>query len=229
MKQRYRRLNRIGVATAALLFIFVGTALAVTEATPEQQVVLSAENTLRNFQVDPNLTSFRDNVKKARAVLVIPSLVRAGFVFGGSGGTGVLLVRDGTTDRWSYPAFFSMGSGSFGFQAGWEKAEVVLLIMSQKGVLSLLSTAFKLGVDVSVATGPVGIGQTAQSVDVLAFSRTMGLYGGISAEGAVIRPREELDWAYYQKAVSTADIVIKNIVSNPQADPLRQIIGELGR
>jgi SH3 domain-containing YSC84-like protein 1 len=221
-------MNRITVLAVAALFIFSGTALAAEETNPAQQVIVSAEHTIRNFQNDPNLTSFRDNVKKAKAVLVIPTVIRAGFIFGGSGGTGALLVRNEKTDRWSYPAFFSMGSGSIGFQAGVEKAEMVLLIMSQKGVDSLLSTNFKLGVDASVATGPVGIGKTAQTADILAYSRAQGLYGGISVDGAVVKPRSGLDQIYYQKPVNTADIVVKNAVSNPQANPLRQSLDQLG-
>ena len=163
---------------------------------------------------------FRDNVKNAKGILVVPSLVKAGFIFGGSGGHGVLLGKDEKSGKWSYPAFFTMGSATFGFAAGIEKSEVILMIMTNKGMDSMLSTSFKLGGDVSVAVGPVGAGAKAQTADVIAFSRAKGVYGGVNLEGAVISTRDSLNSAYYGKPVRTVDIVVKHDVKNSKADPL---------
>ena len=99
---------------------------------------------------------------------------RAGFIFGGAGGNGTLLVRD-NPGNWSYPAFYTVASGSVGLQAGAEVAEVILMIRSQRGADAMLTNSFKLGADASVAVGPVGTGAQVQTSDILAFSRSRGL------------------------------------------------------
>ena len=119
-----------------------------------------------------------------------------------------------------------MGSGSFGFQAGVEKAEIILMVMTQRGVESMISSSFKLGGDVSVAAGPVGAGAKVQTADIIAFSRTKGLFGGIALEGAVIKIRGKWNSAYYGKSVSPADIIIRGDVANPQADGLREVVSK---
>ncbi|WP_208022653.1 lipid-binding SYLF domain-containing protein [Desulfonema ishimotonii] len=200
---------------------------ALAEAQNDEKtetLVLAAQKTFNNFRADPDMGWFRNNVKTAKGVFIVPSLLKAGFIFGGSGGNGVLLAHDENTGQWSYPAFFTMGAGSFGFQAGVEKAEVILMVLTQKGMDSMLSTSFKLGADVTVAAGPVGAGAKFQMVDILAFSRSKGIYGGISLEGAVITPRDARNEAYYGKPCRSVDILIRHSVTNPQADPLRAVV-----
>jgi lipid-binding SYLF domain-containing protein len=119
-----------------------------------------------------------------------------------------------------------MGAGSFGFQFGAQASEVVLLVMSQRGVESLLSSTFKLGGDVSVAIGPVGAGIEGSSAmnlsaDLLSFARAKGLFGGISLEGAVIATRDEWNRNYYGKDVRPTDILVKQSVVNPHSTGLR--------
>ena len=163
--------------------------------------------------------------KDAKGVLIYPQVLKAGFIFGGSGGTGVLLGRDGKTGEWSNPAFYTMGSASFGLQIGGESAEVVLLVMSQKGMDSLLTSKFKLGGDASIALGPVGGGAKADvTTDFLSFAKSQGLYAGMNLDGSYIDVRENLNKAYYGKAVTPVDIVAKQSVSNKGADPLREAL-----
>jgi lipid-binding SYLF domain-containing protein len=213
------------VVTAALIAAAVVFAASLAAASSEdaakaQEVVDSAVTTVNNFSADPDMGWFRDNVKNAKGILVVPSLLKAGFVFGGSGGTGTLLGKDEKTGKWSYPAFFTMGSATFGFAAGVEKSEVILMIMTQKGMDSMLSSSFKLGGDVSVAVGPVGAGAKAQTADVIAFSRAKGVYGGVNLEGAVIKTRDSLNSAYYGKPTRTVDIVVQHNVQNENAEKL---------
>ena len=188
------------------------------------ELVDAALVTFNNFSADPNMTWFRNNIDRARAVIIFPRVVRAGFVFGGSGGSGTMLLRDQSTGEWTYPAFFSMGKGSFGFQAGVDVAEVVLMVMTQRGVDRFLSPSVQLGADASVAAGPVGAGASAALSDILSFSRAKGVFGGLSVEGGVITPRNEWNSAYYGQNVRTVDILIKRNVSNPQADGLRAAV-----
>jgi len=194
------------------------------DAADARNLVDKAKRTIENFKADPDMGWFRDNLPDAQAVMVVPVLIKAGFIFGASGGHGVVLWRDAASGRWSYPSFTFMGSITFGLQIGGEAAEVVLIIRSDKGRRALLSREFKLGGDVSVAAGPTGAGAQVATADVLAFARTKGLFGGLTVEGAVIEPKETWNKAYYGQAASPEDVLIAQRVSNPHADPLRQAI-----
>ena len=194
-------------------------------AAKQQGLVDGARSTIEAFSGDHQLTWVRDNMKDAKAVLIIPEQVKGGLMIGGSGGSGVALARtaDGT---WSYPAFFTMGSITFGFQAGGQVSEIVLMAMTPKGADALKGDSFKLGGDVSVAAGPVGAGAKGQLADVVAFSRAKGLYGGLNVEGAMIKSRAEWNHTYYGKTVSMAEI-LDGKASNPHADGLRSALDKI--
>jgi len=146
---------------------------------------------------------------------------------GGSGGTGVLLVRDQRTGNWSEPAFYTIGSVTFGLQIGGEAAEVVMLAMSQKAIDSVLSSSVKLGGDVSIALGPVGGGAKANAgvpnvtADFVSFAKAKGLYAGLNLEGSIVGVRDSLNKAYYGRNVRPADIIVRHAVSNRGSDELR--------
>lgn len=187
-----------------------------------QSIVLKSQAVFSSFMHDPNMEWFHDNVNQAYGIFIVPQMLRGGFIIGGSGGSGALLVRDRRTGTWSYPAFYMMGSLSVGLQAGADASELVLMIMTEQGLNAMLSTEIKLGADMSVAAGPVGKNAKAQTADVLAFGRSKGLFGGLSIEGAVITPRNLWNSAYYSGGVvSPVDILMRRIVSNSQAEPLR--------
>ena len=173
----------------------------------------------------------RDLLKKAKGVYIAPEVLRGAFIVGASGGSGVLLVR-GDKGQWNGPAFYTIGEASFGFQAGADKSEVMLLIMSDRGVSAMLASSVKLGADTSVAAGPVGAGATAEtanvSADVLSFARAKGLYAGASLEGAVMAKREGLNEAYYSKQdITPTEILIKGVPVNKQANPLKAEVDKL--
>jgi lipid-binding SYLF domain-containing protein len=203
-------------------------AFAEEDFSKPHELVAEAQKTFADFVADPDMTWFRTHVKDAKAVLIVPRLMKAGFVFGASGGNGALLARDEKTNSWSYPSFHTMGSASFGLQAGVQAAEVILMVMTQKGVDAMLSTKAQLGADASVAVGPIGAGAQAATVDILQFARTKGAFGGISAEGAVIAIRDGWNEEYYGKAVRPTDILVKRSVSNPDADKLRAAVAKAG-
>ena len=179
--------------------IFAATVLVATlplggtagSASEQQKLVDGTTKTATNFAADPNPSSFREYARDAEAMLIVPTMVKAGFIFGGSAGSGVLSARGETGGTWSAPAFYAMGSATFGLRIGGEISEIILLVMSKKGLDTLLSSSIKLGGDVSVAAGPVGQGAKAQTADILAYSRSKGLYGGLNVEGAVIDVNEE--------------------------------------
>jgi lipid-binding SYLF domain-containing protein len=158
-------------------------------------------------------------------------MLRGAFIVGGSGGSGVLVARDDKAGQWHGPAFYTLGGASFGFQAGADAAEVIILAMTERGVTKLLSPQVKLGADISVAAGPVGAGTSAAtaglSADLISFSMSKGLYGGFSVDGSVAGVRTALNQAYYGKPVTPADILIKGAVKNPQAAALIDAVTKL--
>ena len=209
----------------ALILLFASIQSSANEATAEA-LVDAASSSVDTFTIDPNMKWLRDNMHKAKGVFILPQLVKGGFIFGGSGGSGVLLAR-GEGNIWSDPAFYTMGSGTIGFQIGVEVSEIILIIMTERGIDALLTSSFKLGGDVSIAAGPIGAGAKAQTADILAFSRSKGIYGGINIEGAVIKIRDDWNTAYYGNKTSPRDILISRSATNPHADNLRSAVAKL--
>ena len=132
----------------------------------------------------------QDFLRKAKAVVICPNIFRAGFFFGGEGGGCVLSARtdDGS---WSYPAFYTLGSGSFGLQIGVQSAEVMMIIMTDGGLNALLNSQFKFGADAGLSVATLGAGvngsmSTALNADIISFSKSEGLYGGVSLSGSVL-------------------------------------------
>ena len=195
-----------------------------------QLLVDRARLTLDEFLRDPNYAWLQEHIKDARGVLIFPQVVKAGFIFGGSGGTGVFLARDLKAGNWSEPAFYTVGSVTFGLQAGGEAAQVVMLAMTRHAVESLMSSSFKLGGDVSVTLGPVGAGAKAGADipnvtgDFISFAKSKGLYAGLNLEGAVVGVRDGLNHAYYGKEVRPSDIILRQAVSNRGSDRLRAML-----
>jgi lipid-binding SYLF domain-containing protein len=219
-----------------VVFFFMLAVLAFMPMTafgqnaPDQQALVEkAQFTLESFMADESMSWFHEHVKDARGMVIVPQLIKGAFFIGGSGGSGVLIAHDEKTDEWSYPAFVTLGGASFGFQFGGQASEVILLVMTQKGIDSMISTTVKLGADASVAVGPIGRGiegSTAPnlSADLLSFSRAQGLFGGVSVEGAAVAARDAWNTAYYGKPTKAVDILVRRDVSNPHADNLRKVV-----
>lgn len=215
-----------GLWAASLLAVCALTAPAFG-ATEQEQLVTDAEATFSNFQADPDMGWFRNHIRKAKAVLIVPKVVKAGFIFGGSGGRGVLMANTARSGKWAGPAFYTLATASVGFQAGLEVSEVVMMAMTEKALNSLLSTSFKLGGDVSIAAGPVGAGAKSDiTTDFISFSRAKGIYGGLNLDGTVISTSDDWNKDYYGKAVLPPDILILHKVMNPQAAKLQQLVAK---
>ena len=197
-----------------------------------QQLVEKARIAFEGFLADPQMGDpMRSIVQRAKAVLIYPQVLRVAFVVGASGGSGVLLARDQQANAWGGPAFYTIGQGSVGPQIGGDAADVVLVALTDRGVSALLSTSAKLGVDVGVALGPVGMGAEAStanlSVDVVSYSRAQGLYAGASLNGAAVVSRDAMNRAYYGKDVSPTSILMYREVSNPHAAPLIEAVAKV--
>ncbi len=212
-----------------LLFASYTPATAADRNRP-QGLVDRARITFSELMRDPNYTWVHENIGQAKGVLIFPQIIKGGFIWGGSGRTGVLLVRDEKTGNWGEPVFYTIGSVTFGLQIGGQAAEVVMLAMTQKAIDSLLSSSFKLGGEASVALGPVGAGAKASAdipnltADFLTFAKAKALYAGLNLEGAVVAVRDSQNNAYYGKAVRPIDIVVKHDVRNRMSAELREAL-----
>lgn len=191
------------------------------------ELVLNSEAVFKSFMADTNMEWFQNNVSKAKGIFILPRMLRGGFIFGGAGGSGALLAQNPETGKWSYPAFYTMGSVSFGLQIGADATEIILLVMTDKGMEAMLSKEFKLGGDVTLAAGPLGRSAKAQTADILAYGRSKGAFAGLAIDGAVIAPRYEWNNTYYGKEVLLVDILINQTVSNPKAENLRVALPSL--
>jgi SH3 domain-containing YSC84-like protein 1 len=229
-----------GVATAWVLLVtlLLTASMVVYSAAPASaddkreaaQLVEKARFAFESFMTDGKMGPFQGLVKRARGVFISPQLLKGAFIIGVSGGSGVLVAQDEKTGQWNGPSFYTIGGASFGFQIGGEASEVVLLAMTERGVSSLLWSSFKLGADAGLAAGPVGMGVSAASAnlsaDILSFSRSKGLYGGISLDGAVVATRGDWNEAYYGKPLTPTDILIRKTVINPQAQRLIESVAK---
>lgn len=221
----------LAISAAVALSLFV---VPLAQAAPDQQqAVDEALNVVREMHNATNdiAARARQLIHRSRAVLIVPELVKGGFIFGAQGGTGVLLARGGK-DNWSDPAFYALGAGSFGFQIGVEVSKVVLIIMSEKALHAVMANKVKLGAEAGLAVATLGAGGEASTTtnagaDILVVAESKGLFGGVAIEGGVMSPRHDWDVAYYGREVSARDIVIRRSVSNPDAAALRRALGGL--
>ncbi len=160
-------------------------------------------------------------LKDCHAIAIFPSTVGGGFIVGGKYGQGVIVAKDKKTNQWSAPAIFTVAGGSFGWQIGGQATDIILLVMSERGLDGILQSKFKLGGDASVAAGPLGRDVEA-STDlqlkggILAYSRSRGLFAGIKLEGVVMSFNKEANSSLYGTDVSSRDILINAKVESPK-------------
>jgi lipid-binding SYLF domain-containing protein len=190
------------------------------QADPQAHIAAS-EVTLSNLLRDPDMDWLQRNFGRAKAVIITPEIVKAGFIFGGSGGRALVVAREPKSGKWVGPAFYAMATASVGFQAGISVAEGVTLVMTDKGFNSLLATSFKIGGDASVAAGPVGAGARSDIVaDLITFNRAKGVYGGLNLDGTVVTASDDWNASFYGKKVLPPDILVRASVHNNAADKL---------
>jgi lipid-binding SYLF domain-containing protein len=179
-------------------------------------LVVAATATLNNFMNDPEMKWFQQNIGKAKGVLIAPEVAKAGFILGGSGGRALLVVRD-KNGKWVGPAFYTLATATVGFQAGVAVSEIAALVMTDKGINSLLSNSFKLGGDASVAAGPVGAGAKSDiTADLITFSRSKGVYGGVNLDGTVVKINGDYNSGYYNNnpGVTVTDILVRGTTTS---------------
>ena len=182
----------------------------------EQGTVDKALVTFRDFMADKEMEWFKKNLKDAKALLIVPNLLKAGFILGGSGGSGVLVARDAKTGNWSQPAFYTVGSVTFGLQIGGGSSGSHHDDPDAESPGCSLYNGIQAGRRCVGFRRPVGVGSKANvTADVVSFAKSKGLFAGLNLEGSVLKVNATSNKDYYQKAVSPLDIVVKNAASNP--------------
>ena len=167
----------------------------------------------------------------AKCILVVPNLIKGGFIFGGKHGRGVATCR--TAEGWSAPAFVSVGGGSAGLQIGVEGVDLVMLVMNDQGFQHLLSSKFELTGEGSVAAGPVGRHASAgtdwkMNTEVLTYSRSKGVFAGLTLEGAVVQQDNDSTGAIYGKNMKFRNILSGKVATPKSADAFIQAVSDAG-
>ena len=171
-------------------------------------------------------------LEKAQCVIVFPSVLKAAFGIGGSYGRGAMVCRTGAGFRgpWGAPAMYALEGGSVGFQLGGQATDLVLLVMNDRGADSILSSKVKLGADASAAAGPKGRDASADTdaylrAEILSYSRSRGLFVGISLEGSTLRPDNDANEQVYGRKITSRDIVLGKGIAVPPSG--RRLVGIL--
>ena len=217
---------------AACLFaaaLSVASCAQISPTTDDTKALLAeALWTLQTFKQEPgkHMDAFREALEDAAGVAIFPGAIKAGFILGVEGGSGILIARHPESRKWGQPGFYFLGGVSYGLQIGAQVAEVILVIRKPGAVQALIDHQGKLGADLEITAGPVGAGvegsiTTNLGADVIAFSQAAGLYGGLSVEGAVLAKRTDMNEALYGPGATPRAIVISGTYSSTAADPLR--------
>lgn len=224
-------MKRILTLLAATLLL---ASTQVARASDQQEVVDGATIVADKIQSGTGAaTNIRELLHRARAILIVPSLVKGGFILGGQGGTGVLLVRD-AKNTWSSPAFYGLAGGSLGLQIGVEVSEVSLIIMTDKALEAIMKNEFKVGAEAGLTLATVGAGAEASTTsnvgaDIYSFSESKGLFGGVALQGAALNPKPDWDRVYYGRDVALRDIVIERKVATSGATRLRTTLDQISQ
>ena len=185
-----------------------------------------ATNVLNEIMGAPDKGIPQDLLDRAVCVGIVPSELKGAFIVGGTYGRGVVVCRKGGNGPWDAPSMFTLGAGSIGFQIGGKATDVVFILMNPEGARKLVQDSVKLGAEVSVAAGPVGRSAEGATdaqlhAEILSYSRTRGLFAGVSLEGAVVKQDKDDNEKLYGRSVTAKEILIDGEAAiPPQARPL---------
>jgi lipid-binding SYLF domain-containing protein len=212
-----------GIAFMGLSWTSSASAKAKDEEQKENDRIANAGTVIKEILDVPDDIP-QDLLDKARCVIVFPSVLKAAFIVGGSYGRGVMVCRTHKdfTGPWGAPAMMALEGGSIGLQIGGEATDFVILVMNNRGVDSLLRSKVKLGADAAIAAGPKGRDAQADTdvtmrAEMLSYSRSRGVFAGISLEGSTLRPDNDANHRLYGKDTSASEIIAESKVQSPES------------
>lgn len=205
------------LATAALpvvLLVLTSAPYLAQGGSEETQRVTEAIKVLQEIMDAGDQSVPRSIMQKAEGIAVFPSLLKGGFIVGGQYGRGIMSARDPKTGAWSSPAFLTITGGSLGAQIGGQAVDLLLVVQNRRGLEQLVSNQFKIGADASVAAGPVGRDASASTdiqmrAQILSYSRTRGLFAGVTLNGTTIRQDRDANDRFYGMGYRTSQIVFE--------------------
>jgi lipid-binding SYLF domain-containing protein len=208
-------------------YAWAGSAREDTDARLQSSV-----GVLHAIMATPDKGIPEEVLSSAKCILVVPDLIKGGFIFGGKHGRGVATCR--TAEGWSAPAFVSIGGGSWGLQIGVEDVDLVMLVMNDQGFQHLLSSKFQLTGEGSVAAGPVGRHASAgtdwkMNTETLTYSRSKGVFAGLTLEGAVVQQDDDSTLAIYGKDMKFRDILSGKVATPKSADAFLKAVADAGQ
>ena len=210
--------------TSGLAVLVLALAVAPAAAqSDEAERVSRATTVFEEIMEAPDAAIPRAVLDRAEAVAIFPNTIKAGFVFGGHRGRGVITALNRETGAWSPPAFLTLTGGSFGLQIGGQAVDLVLVVMNRRGLENLLRNEFKIGGDASAVVGPLGRDAEASTdiqlrAEILSYSRTRGLFAGVSIKGSTVRADEDANERFYNDRLSSEQIVLEG-ATGPSVAP----------
>jgi lipid-binding SYLF domain-containing protein len=195
-----------------------------------EQLVDKSRISFQSMMADNQYPSLVELATRAKAIIIVPNLIRAAFFFGGRGGNAIMLVRD-AEGKWSQPAFYTLGGISWGLQFGGQSSELVITVMTEKGLNAIMKREVTLGADAGIAVGELGRGANAATgmdtkADMYAFARSEGLFVGVSLEGSVIAPRQTWDQQLYGQDATPQSILVDR-TSNSSSQAVTNIVAAM--
>lgn len=217
---------------AFLLMVF--SAGSLSAGSPElDRRIWEANKILQEVQAMPDTSIPEELLAKCKAIAIYPSVLKGGFIFGAKFGKGIVLRRNEATGKWGPVAFSTIGGGSWGLQIGAQATDLILVVMSDRGLDGLLASNFTLGADAAVSAGPVGRNTEASTdltmrAGILSYSRSRGLFGGVSLEGAILTEDNNSNTLYYGKPMTSRGILLDHAVEiQPSSKELTDSLNEL--
>ena len=204
------------------------------EITNQTIMIDKAVTTLYNFLVDKNMAWFRKHIGDSYGIIIVPQLIKGGFIFAGAGGRAVLIARDTLTEEWSQPVFLTSIDVSWGLQIGGKSSQVILLIRTLRGLEEFYTSSVNLGAEASVAVGPIGAtGQAATAptlkADYLSFAKSKGAFAGLSLNGSNMCINDKWNSEYYGREVRPVEIIVTREVTNPKSAKLVEAVKRAGK
>ena len=208
--------NVLHSAVVLALFSLLAVPIRIGAQSDEAQRIQESITVFNEIMSAPDKAIPSSVLTKAEGVAVFPGTIKGGFIIGGQHGRGILSARVENARTWSSPAFMTLTGGSIGAQIGAQAVDVVLAVMSRRGLQNLVSNEFKIGADAGVAAGPVGREASAGTdvqmrAEILSYSRARGLFAGINLNGSSIRGDGDANQRFYSKPLRTADIVFRGM------------------
>jgi lipid-binding SYLF domain-containing protein len=218
-----------GIVTLSCVFGMMMTLTATAKLSNDEVKRLNESAAVLNeLRTAPDNGIPQDLWAKAECVVVVPSLKKAAFVFGGEYGSGVMSCKNGSV--WSAPVFMQLAKGSVGFQIGAQSTDLVLLVMNRRGMEKMLSNKVTLGADMSIAAGPVGRTASAATdaqlnAEILSYSRSQGLFAGVNLSGGALTPDKDANARAYGSSVEPRDVALG--VAHPVLEPASAFLAAL--